>query len=388
MTLAKIVRSSKPTDRLFLLRIVITTGYLLGIGISWRLWISSRDYPLTPVFSWLPHIPSPLDIVIPIALCSLLITHLFVQNKRPFILLSLLVVAVLALFDQSRWQPWFYQYTLMLFPLLFIKDDSDERSSLNALNISRLIIICIYIWSGLHKFNTHFNNEIMPWMMDGIMPDLSSGIVSLIAHSIPYIEIAIGISLLYKRTRAIGVLAAIASHIFILVVLGPLGRSQNLVIMPWNLAMIAFVLILFRKEDTLTARLLLLKTSYHAKFIALLVVVMPFFNMLDKWDSYPSFALFSGNIQGATYYIDPTGYSELPASIKPYCILDSSTMYLIDVIDWSDSYFHASIYPEPRIYESIANYIAKPLKKGQMLMVEHERTTPFINKPAIRREYF
>lgn len=388
MGLASIVRSSKPTDRLFLLRIVITIGYVLGIAISWRLWISDRDYPLTPVFSWLPSIPSPVDALLPIGLCLLVITHLFVRNKQPFILLSLVVVVVLSLYDQSRWHPWFYQYTLMLFSLLVINDEKNEDSATDALNISRLIIICIYIWSGLHKFNSHFYDEIIPWMIGGIIPNVPSGITSLIAHSIPFIEISIGILLIFKRTRLIAIIGAIASHLFILIALGPLGRDQNQVIIPWNLAMVAFVLILFKEDDVFSLRSLVMGRSLQAKVVSLLVVVMPFFNAFNRWDSYLSFALFSGNIPKASYYVTPEGYSELPRNVQPYCLKDNASgMYIIDVIDWADSYFHASLYPEPRIYESVANYLAKDLKKGEMLMVEHERITPFINQPSIHRQY-
>jgi hypothetical protein len=388
MTLAKIVQSSKPTDRLFLLRIVVTIGYVLGIVISWRLWLSDRDYPLTPVFSWLPSIPSPVDALLPIGLCLLVITHLFVGNKQPLILLSLIVVVVLSLFDQSRWHPWFYQYSLMLFSLLFINDEQNDNSATDALNISRLIIICIYVWSGLHKFNSHFYDEIIPWMIDGLIPNVPSGIISLIAHSIPFIEIAIGILLVFQRTRFIAIIGAIASHLFILIALGPLGRDQNQVIIPWNLAMIAFVLILFKKDDILSLRSLIVGRSLQAKIVAILVVVMPFFNTLNRWDSYLSFALFSGNIPKASYYVTPEGYSELPSHVQPYCLTDSASgMYMIDIIDWADSYFHASLYPEPRIYESVANYLAKNLKKGEMLMVHHERITPFINQPSTRKNY-
>lgn len=388
MAFATIVRSSKPTDRLFLLRIVITIGYVLGIIISWRLWLSDRDYPLTPVFSWLPSIPSPIDALLPAGLCLLLITHLFVKNKQPLILLSLVIVIILALFDQSRWQPWFYQYSVMLFSLLFVKDEKNDNLTTEALNISRLIIICIYIWSGLHKFNSYFYDEIIPWMIDGIIPNVPSGIISFIAHSIPFIEIAIGILLLFKRTRFVAIIGAVASHIFILIALGPFGRDQNQVIIPWNLAMIAFVLILFKKDDILSLRSLILGRSFQTKLVALLVIVMPFLNAFNRWDSYLSFALFSGNIPKASYYITPEGYSELPIHVRPYCLKDSASgMYLIDVIDWTDSYFHASLYPEPRIYESVADYLAKDLKKGEMLMVHHERITPFINQPSIRRQY-
>jgi hypothetical protein len=388
MAFATIVRSSKPTDRLFLLRIVVTIGYVVGIIISWRLWLSDRDYPLTPVFSWLPGIPSPIDALLPAGLCLLLITHLFVKNKQPLILASLIVVIVLALFDQSRWQPWFYQYSLMLFSLLSIKDEKNDISATDVLNISRLIIICIYVWSGLHKFNSYFYDEITPWMIDGVIPNFPSGIVSMIAHSIPFIEIAIGILLFFKRTRTAAIIGAIGSHLFVLLTLGPLGRHQNQVIIPWNLVMIAFVLILFKKDDIFSLRSLLVGRSFQAKLIALLVVVMPILNAFNRWDSYLSFALFSGNIAKASYYITPEGYSELPINVRPYCIKDSASgMYLIDVIDWTDSYFHASLYPEPRIYESVANYLAKDLKKGEMLMVHHERITPFISKPSIRRQY-
>src|ERR1700683_758758 len=40
---------------------VVVVGFIAGLLLSPKLWVSTRFYPLVPVFHGLPHIPFPLD---------------------------------------------------------------------------------------------------------------------------------------------------------------------------------------------------------------------------------------------------------------------------------------------------------------------------------------
>ena len=48
--------------RLLYLRVTIVAGTIASMALSHKLWLSSRFYPLTPVFPFLKPIPSPFDI--------------------------------------------------------------------------------------------------------------------------------------------------------------------------------------------------------------------------------------------------------------------------------------------------------------------------------------
>src|ERR1700733_9955673 len=92
-----------------LLRICVILALLAGFALSPKLWLSSRLYPLTPVWLFLRPLGSPGDRILFFATIALLIGSL-VRPRRPLLAASCVLLVLLALQDQSRWQPWFYQY--------------------------------------------------------------------------------------------------------------------------------------------------------------------------------------------------------------------------------------------------------------------------------------
>ncbi|PYS77735.1 MAG: hypothetical protein DMF70_16090, partial [Acidobacteria bacterium] len=51
----------EPGRKLVWLKITLALALGLGFILSWRLWISSRRFPLAPVITNLPGVPFPLD---------------------------------------------------------------------------------------------------------------------------------------------------------------------------------------------------------------------------------------------------------------------------------------------------------------------------------------
>ena len=65
-----------------------------------------------------------------------------------------LIVIVFCLLDQTRWQPWVYQYGFLLAALaLFSWDSDDIKGREQALNVARLIVATTYIFSGFQKLS-------------------------------------------------------------------------------------------------------------------------------------------------------------------------------------------------------------------------------------------
>ena len=110
-----IMRSGVAPDRkLGWLKITLAPALGLGFILSWRLWISSRQFPLAPVFRNLPAVPFPLDYIWFALLLGLLLMICIRAEPRKLVIMFLVLTGLLALFDQMRWQPWFYQYFFML----------------------------------------------------------------------------------------------------------------------------------------------------------------------------------------------------------------------------------------------------------------------------------
>src|SRR5215203_1960461 len=153
---------------------------------------------------------------------------------------------VLVLQDQNRLQPWFYQYSFMLGAVGLC--NLGRLSAEGALNTCRLIVAFTYFWSGLQKAQVSFAENVYPWLIEPLVSHLPSEAASALGHgayAVPVMETAIGLGLLVRPLRKPAVVAAILMHAFILFSLGPWGHDWNSVVWPWNLAMVAFDIILF-----------------------------------------------------------------------------------------------------------------------------------------------
>jgi hypothetical protein len=94
------------------------------------------------------------------ALIAVLAT-LIIVPRRTFFVAAFAAILLLAVQDQSRWQPWFYQYGPMLLAIALAGPARQDSAS----NTCRLIVIATYIWSGLAKLNPVFQEEMFPWLI-------------------------------------------------------------------------------------------------------------------------------------------------------------------------------------------------------------------------------
>ncbi len=101
-------------DRLLWLRISLALALLGGFLLSTNLWVASRTYPLTPISEWLPPVPPLIEGFWLASLLLLLGAIVVVRQPRAYIIAFIFLAGLLSLFDQSRWQPWFYQFLFML----------------------------------------------------------------------------------------------------------------------------------------------------------------------------------------------------------------------------------------------------------------------------------
>ena len=119
-------------------------------------------------------------------------------------------------------------------------------------------------------------------------------------------------------------------------------------IWPWNVAMIAFVCILFWRERETTARRIVMGKHPWQRLVLMLFGVLPALSLVDLWDSYLSSALYSGNTAQAVIYVRPSVIDRLPVAIHPY-VWQKTEPFFLDVNRW--------VYPEPRVYRRITEQI-------------------------------
>ncbi|MCM3900201.1 MAG: hypothetical protein ND866_00690 [Pyrinomonadaceae bacterium] len=323
--------------------------------------MSTRSYPLTPVIDSLPFVSPALDYVLFTAL--LLLSIIIAINSRPLapIVAFLILSLFLCLSDQSRLQPWFYQYAVMLAAFgFYLQNGLDQHHQRVLLNTCRLIIAASYFWSGLQKVGVGFMDRIFPSLVNPYL-NFIFGKVNVVPRPlimvIPLLEVGIGIGLLTRRFRNLSVLLALITHTLILALLVPLKRNN--VVWPWNVAMGAFAFILFWRASDFSIRDVLLPGRLGFQTVVLtLCVIMPVFSFFNLWDSYLSASLYSGNVEAAAIDVSESTRQRLPPAIQTHVQLSRTTNKLqINPTRWSLIELNVPSYPERRIFMNVTKKI-------------------------------
>ncbi|MES2437165.1 MAG: DCC1-like thiol-disulfide oxidoreductase family protein [Patescibacteria group bacterium] len=350
-----------PTSTLFWVKNSIAVATIIGLLGSIYLWIGERTFPYLPVVKN-TSLSYPFDVLLFIIILISLLVSLFSAYPKKYLLISGAGIIIFALFDQARWHPWVYQYVWMIGILaLFSWKHSDTENHNSIIKICQLIIGSIYIWSGIQKINPSFILEVFPWLVQPITQFLPNSIYPVILLSsvfTPFIELGIGLALLSKKFRKIGIIGAISMHLLILTTLGPLGHGVNAIIWPWNIVMIVLVLILFSKSTYSFRDILLPKKGVAHKVSLVTFLIIPFFSFIGIWDSYLSFALYSGNAPQAHLYVSDAVKPLLPSIIQANTVaLEKNGMNEISIYKWSMQELNVPQYPEERIYRNVAKYV-------------------------------
>lgn len=354
-------------------------GLLAGFALSPKLWLSSRLYPLTPVWSFVRAPGPPSDHIIFFALITLL--AIVSVAPRPAALIAVFaLLAVVSLEDQSRWQPWFYQYAVMLLAIAL----AGPKRPAAALNTCCLVVAATYIWSGLAKLNPNFTGNTFPWLLGpivGAWPAPAAWLARHLAFAAPLIEVGSGVGLLTRRGRPGALICAILMHAFILMTIGPLGHSFNAVVWPWNLAMIAFLLILFfRRTGDLAPQDIIWGRGFAFQKVALIMFgVLPGLSFFNLWDHYLSSALYSGNRNSGVVYVSDDVFDRLPDSIEDHVYEDGPDRNGLDINDWSLGELNVPSYPEIRIYRNVARRICDYAVDGSDIELVVQRKLALVN---------
>ncbi len=359
-----------PASRIYWLKTTVSVGFIFGLLLSLKLWVSSRFYPLTPVLSELPPIPYPFDWLSVFIFFCLLLAIIVSAKPKPYIWASIIFVTFLVFMDQQRLQPWVYQYTFMLATLgLFSWKWNDTKSRDTTLNISRFIVASIYFWSGIQKINLNFMGNIFPWMISpvvGLFPTPIQSFFYGFGIFAPFIEIGIGVGLIVKKYRTVAIWGALVMCLFVLLTLGPLGHNWNSIIWPWNIVMVIMVLLLFTKTETIPARKILdTKGSVFYKFIVVVFGILPSLYFFNIWDSYVSWSLYSGTTNKSSIYLSGDVKRQLPDYVQQFVQIDDTGKNVLSISEWAFEELNVPPYPETRIFKNITKSVCATVNSPQ-----------------------
>lgn len=348
------------TQRLELIKLVTLLGLLTSVLLSINLWAGQRWFPKAPLFdNWL-SILAPYDYINLGVIVILILMSFLIPRKYP-IIFFLLFCVYLCLDDQNRLQPWFYNYVLILLVLLFYKYRVDEPNNYTTVFISlQLLVALIYIYSGIQKINSSFLNDSYNWMispLENVFSERQMKLFFKLGHAVPYLEMAVGIGLLFKSLRYIVIPLVIIMHVFILLMLGPIGKSFNYVVWPWNLTMIVLNLLLFAnvpQERFFDVSILFKGVTFY--IVITLMGIFPIFSLNNKYDSYLSSSLYSANTHKCKLILSDNAYRSLPFYIRHY-VTQGENNNVLHVKYWALDELHAPCVPEYRVFERVQQYV-------------------------------
>lgn len=342
--------------------------------MSHKLWLSERFFPTIPFFKFIPKFPNPWDWFILLGLFTLLILGLIYRNRKVFIgIIS--ITAILLLQDQMRWQPWAYIYLLLLLPFLW-KEDQQKVF----INYFQIILIGVYIWSGIHKLSPNFIEitfmNILKVFWENLDPETFQSI-SFLGYSISIIEIITGIFLILPKLRKIGVYLACMTHITILIYLSPLGINSNSIVYPWNIAMIIIVFLTFFGTNNKLFFWKIEKPAFSGLqcLVIILVWVLPGLNFAKLWDHYLSFSLYSGKVNVFHIAIQQGELGKIDRRYRDYFVdVEGLTGgAIIDVNLWAMKELNVPFYPETRLFKEVGKTFCKQnIAEENLVLIEYE----------------
>lgn len=356
------------TLRLRLVAACTGWGLAVAVWLTRPLWMEgSRFYPTTPVSGLLPDIPEPLDTAIWAAL--------ILAGLATALLPRLACIAAAAiyfgysLFDQQRWIPFFNEIGALLLVLAVHRRWEDEAEARDTLNTCGIVIALVYLWSGIQKFNYHFYVKIFPWMMSPFLGHLPAALVPYVlklAVAVPFVETFLGIALLSRRWRPIGIVVAAGMHTFILASVGPFGLGGNVQVWFWNIASTALVVLIFAGLATPAAAMLALRGRPLRAALVVFFGLAPVLNMvavpgLPRWDDFQAATLYSGNECQAKVSFDAWDLARVPEDLRDIVTEGADGRLSLDIKDWAYLELNVPDYHALRIHLNAARTLCRAM---------------------------
>jgi len=333
--------ASATETRLRYLRSTVAAAFVAGTLFSHKLWFGiGRSFPRTPVISVLPDTFSLLEFLLSPLLLILLVLIALRKNSTRLIIIALALVAFLVLLDQTRLQPWVYQYSVLLGITAL-----QSRSKLAA---CQLVVAAQYFWSGIQKLNWTFAHKTLPDIVGQAGISLPQSL-AMLAIIIALSEAVLGIALLFRRTRSVAVIVAIVMHVVLLLLM--ITSRQNSVIWPWNAALIALVVVLFWRVDEHGRSLS--RASYPVRAVLAVCCLAPALSFVGWWDLYLSSSLYSGNTPNAAIRINEEVRQRLSPKTQQLVFFSKAGEPILPVYEWSMSDLNVPQYPEVRVYKQL-----------------------------------
>ena len=332
------------------IRIIAILSTLAMMLYAPDLWITTKDFPVIPLFDWIPIPTAPFDTIFAGLFFLSQVVYIF-KPKRMLGWFVIFLYIYLALVDQNRLQPYFYQSFLTLLAIVIYKD---KTSSKKVLYTIILIFIATYFFSGIQKLNGVFYIEWMSALQKhfSFMPD---SLLQGVTYVVPWLEVMMAMFILFNKTRKLGVVMIVSMHTIITIMLVYLGYGFNVI--PWNFQNILSVLILLWSLQTISfSEIFTFGLNYQKALILLFTFILPFSNLFGGWDHLLSFSFFTSKLDYYYVIIHKDLMDKLPEGVTKYS-RSNENMTVIYLNEWAGEVNKVLLYPQERVVKKTEQYL-------------------------------
>ena len=400
------------SDRSFqLFQLTWAVSSVVLMTCTWRLWIGTDKFPQIPLLSvligstqlidWGALATCCLAVIVIVITSTIAISvgkesqnHLSREPIQPKIRFAAIVwsLALTLLFatNQHRLQPWAWQFFL----LAIVTAVSSRKS--DCLSGCRAIMISIYVWSAIGKFDYQFLHGLGRQFVATLtelcnypipMESISPAVVMLL----PIFELLVGLLLAFQMTRLLALIGVVMFHLGLVAVLGPWGMNHHAAVVVWNICFGLMTLILFWTRARHDEGLNLLHRSTNlfsashlpAAIIAGLTIILPVFVRMDHWLAW---GLYAPNNRRCTLITVANSQRDFDESLKPFLValgrhnLDGLELLSVEGLDllqvdmgqMSLHALNAPIYPEARMQVGVAQWIVDRFNLGSRTIIKVE----------------
>lgn len=337
----------EPSSQARSLRLLIALFIGILISVSWPLWFGASDFPRIPWLQSLCSAPVWVDTIAIGVLWLSLLGMVFEKSDRKWPeALFLLGLGTLFLLDQHRLQPWAWQMWLSMLSLYVLRRDV-------GLSMCRWVVISIYFFSALSKFDAEFLQSHGQLLLNGLCDAVgiesqfwSAQTKSRLAAIFPVGEAFTALLLMRRQWCKYGLFTSIVMHGCLLLTLGPLGLNHEPGVLIWNVYFILQNFILFGPTTSLQASP---RAAWYPSIPIVIVLALPILNVVNRYDHWPSWAVYCSRPAQVKISIHESETEKLPTSLQPFMTPQPlSEWQTISLDGWSFAERHVPLYPQER----------------------------------------
>ena len=246
----------------------------------------------------------------------------------------------------------------------------------------RAIALAVYAYSAISKLDAEFAATLGQQMLNaavgGVGLDASTWgetFRRLVALILPLGELTLAgllaVSMFHHRLRPYAVGAAVAVHVGVIGLLGPLGLGHSWGVLLWNVGFAWQTALLFGKD--LPPRAEGPERPAITAWLAVAIgVVAPALTALGLWDQWPGWAVYAPGGERARLFVHQAAVERLPESLRTHIERagDPGPWRRLALDAWCLESTGAPIYPQNRIAAGLAAGLAKRYPLTDRLRLE------------------